>query len=154
MIRTITPEKYVTYFSTKQTTTNHLNQRNEENNGIQNHYTPSQESKRIAIPSQNEVVFVELKQIVGFEANGNYTKIHLRSGKQYLVCQTLRKFEDRLSDHLFMRFNRKWLVNILLVDRYIKRDKCVVLTNGMMVSLSDKHKSNFFCSLNNPAFLW
>lgn len=144
MIKTKAPEKYMTYFSTK--SRDQIDQ--------PNIVPPLQENKRIAIPSQNEVVFVKLKDILGFEANGNYTKIHLLSGKHYLVCQTLRKFEERLRPYLFMRFNRKWLVNILLISRYIRRDKCVVMNNGLNISLSDKHRDSFFSNLKNPVFLW
>lgn len=49
------------------------------------------------------------ENIVLFEGVENYTKIHLKNGKELMTSHTLLRYEEKVSG--FVRVNRKYLVN-------------------------------------------
>lgn len=117
---------------------------------------PKQEigNRKIALPLQSEIVFVPIKDISGFEADRNYTTIHLSNGKKYTVCQTLKSFEQKLTQFLFIRLNRTWMVNMKQIHRYCKREKRVFMDNGLSICVSQNRGIRFLESVKNEFFLW
>lgn len=112
------------------------------------------EQKKIALPLQNEIVFVPICNISGFEADRNYTTIHLKSGKKYTVCQTLKSFEEKLTSFLFVRLNRTWMVNMKFIERYCKKEKRVIMESGLSICVSQNRDSKFLDCIKNQFFLW
>ena len=49
--------------------------------------------------------------ILFFEGDGNYTWIHLISGKQRVIARTLLYIQNKTNTENFIRINRKYLVN-------------------------------------------
>ena len=111
-------------------------------------------NRKIALPLQSEIVFVSIKDILGFEADRNYTTIHLNNGKKYTVCQTLKSYEQKLTQFLFIRLNRTWMVNMKLIHRYCKREKRVFMENGQSICVSQNRGIQFLESVKNEFFLW
>jgi two-component system, LytTR family, response regulator len=106
----------------------------------------SKEEKRFAIPSKEGLVYEYLENIVRLEADSNYTRIFLSSGKQYLIPKTLKDFEKTLCDDAagFMRLHQSHIVNLSFVSRYIKEDGgIVVMKDDFQISVSKNKKEEF-----------
>lgn len=56
---------------------------------------------------------LNLKDIVYFEADVNYTKIHMASGRTNVISYTLKKIEKRLGGlPTFCRVHRSFIINM------------------------------------------
>ena len=86
--------------------------------------------KKIAVPYQNGVLFVELNELVYCEADSNYTKLFLTSGKNYLLSKTLREVQEVLEERNFLRVHRQYLVNLDHIKTYHKGEAAYLLMQG------------------------
>ncbi|MES2646973.1 MAG: LytTR family DNA-binding domain-containing protein [Bacteroidota bacterium] len=86
--------------------------------------------QKIAVPYQNSVVFVELKELVYCEADSNYTKLFLTNGKSYLLSKTLREVQEVLEERNFLRVHRQYLVNLDHIQTYHKGEAAYLLMQG------------------------
>jgi DNA-binding LytR/AlgR family response regulator len=93
----------------------------------------------------------DTQEIVMLEAQENYTKIHLVSGKIFMSSTTLGKIELRLKGNpYFFRTHRTFLVNLNYVTAY--KEKSIEVENYRNVTLSRRRKERFqsiFKTLNS-----
>lgn len=98
-------------------------------------------SKKIAIPSQEGVFWVDLDDIVRLEAESNYTHVYIKNRKQFIVAKTLKSFEEQLVSANFCRIHSAHLINLNEVERYIKGDGGIIIlkdSTNLPVSRSNK----------------
>ncbi|WP_445453238.1 LytR/AlgR family response regulator transcription factor [Flavobacterium sp. 25HG05S-40] len=89
------------------------------------------EIKKIGILIGDGIVFMDLNDILYFEADGSYTTIHHKNGSD-LTVKKIKHFEDLLaSDKRFFRIHRSYLINISQIKKYSKKD-------GLSVTYDDK----------------
>ena len=86
--------------------------------------------QKIAVPGQSGVVFVELKELVLCEADSNYTKLVLTTGKTFILSKTLRDVQQVLEERNFLRVHRQYLVNLEHVKMYHKGDNAYLVMSG------------------------
>lgn len=80
------------------------------------------------------------KEILLLEANENYTKIHLASGKIFISSTTLGKIEKRLANNPhFFRTHKTFMVNLNHVTNINQSD--LQITNGLNISLSRRKRN-------------
>ncbi|SFV32788.1 LytR/AlgR family response regulator transcription factor [Thermoflavifilum thermophilum] len=91
-----------------------------------------------------ECVVVSSLDIVFLESMGNYTKVHLLNGSQYLICKQLGRFEQELNALHFCRIHHRYLINLHHVIRFADGlDAEVSMRNGMRLPVSRRQKKNF-----------
>lgn len=119
---------------------NDLN-RAKKNNLIQQ----SETKKRIAIPMKEYTEFINVEDIIYFQADINYCYIYLKDKKPILVSKTLKNFDVNLVDNNeFIRIHQSYLININHIKRIIKtRLPQVAMSNGAILSVSRGRKSEF-----------
>jgi len=93
---------------------------------------------RIAVPTANEIRFIELAEVEYFKADSSYTEIHFLSGEKLLVSRTLKNFEDAIGNHsTFFRCQKSYLVNVACIKQIIKSDGGYIeLNSGNHIPLS------------------
>nr|WP_319399721.1 LytTR family DNA-binding domain-containing protein [uncultured Carboxylicivirga sp.] len=79
-------------------------------------------AKRIALPSAQRLLFVEVSDIIRCEAESNYTCIYLQSGAKEVVSKTLKEYEELLAEEGFIRVHQSHLVNVQMIQSYEKAD--------------------------------
>jgi DNA-binding LytR/AlgR family response regulator len=86
------------------------------------------------VPGFDKPLQIEL--IIWIQGDGNYSRIHCRDGKSYLVSQTLKWFEDRLSQ--FVRIHKSMLINPVHLANLNENGKpvTVLLSNGTELNVS------------------
>ncbi len=83
----------------------------------------------------------DLKDIMYFEADTNYTKIHFESGKCTTESFTLKEVERALmTNQFFYRVNRSCIVNIKFVKA--ADESKVQLKNKLSMTVSRRRKEN------------
>ncbi|WP_298221319.1 LytTR family DNA-binding domain-containing protein [Flavobacterium sp.] len=108
--------------------------------------------KKIGIHIGDGIVFIDLNDILYFEANGSYTIIHHKNGSD-LAVKKIKHFEDLLSnDHRFFRIHRSYFVNITLIKKYSKKDGLsITYDDRTLLPISREKKEEFeeFMQRNN-----
>jgi two-component system, LytTR family, response regulator len=108
-------------------------------------FKPAKSSQyKMAIPSSDGLVFVKISDIIYCEASGNYTTFYTADGKKYLVCRTLKEYDDMLSDSDFFRVHNSYLINLNSVKKYIRGDGGqVIMSNDISIDVSKRKKESF-----------
>jgi len=100
--------------------------------------------QKIAIPTTEGLQFIKINEILYLEASTNYTHIIMQDSKKYVVCQTLKNFEDMLPADTFVRIHNSFIINKNFAERYIRGDGGqVVLSNGSILDVSKRKKAEF-----------
>lgn len=98
---------------------------------------------KIAIPSSDGYVFLEVEDIVCLEADGKYTKITSANGVLPLSTKNLGEFEELLDPKTFFRTHKSWIVNLHCIKKFMKSESQVLLSNGMLADVSTRKKDEF-----------
>lgn len=85
------------------------------------------DEQRIAVPLADKIEFVPVSKIVRLEAEGNYTHIYLSDRKQFLVCRTLREYQEMLQGFHFLRTHQSHLINFKKIAAYVRTDGGYIL---------------------------
>ncbi|PHN07067.1 LytR/AlgR family response regulator transcription factor [Flavilitoribacter nigricans] len=104
--------------------------------------------KRIALPTQEEIILVKVSEIIRCQGENNYTGFYLRDGRHILVSRTLREFEDLLGEYSFLRCHQSHLVNMAEVRSFVKSDGGYLLMNDdSRVNVSRHRKDKVLAAL-------
>jgi len=99
---------------------------------------------KLALPSSDGLIFIELDEIIRCEANGNYTEFHLKNGLSHLITKTLGHYEEILKDSNFFRTNRADLVNLNHIKKYTRQKRATIqLSDGTTLKIAEGRKNNF-----------
>ena len=105
--------------------------------------------KRIPIPSRSGLDLVPLDDILYAEADGNYTKLTLKSNRFTVVCKSLKWISSQLeASEYFCRIHHSSIVNTNYIQRYLKGDGGQVeMKDGKILNVSRARKSDFLKAL-------
>lgn len=111
---------------------------------LHNFRQDSNETYKLAIPSSDGLLFINIKEIIYCEAESNYTKIHMKDGKSHIVSKTLKDYENMLINHHFFRVHHAYLINTKEIKKYIRGDGgYVIMNNDVSIDVSKRKKEAF-----------
>lgn len=111
---------------------------------LQNLNTSSDKNNKLAIPTNDGMVFLKLKDIFYFEGKTNHTLVHTRFNENHLANKTLKEYESILSDHNFLRIHKSFLINMDEIKEYMQGDEgYVVMKNNDKLIVSEGKRSLF-----------
>ncbi|MEN2281478.1 LytTR family DNA-binding domain-containing protein [Algoriphagus sp. SE2] len=90
--------------------------------GFLKHNLSHREDRRIALATQDEVLFVRLDDIIRLEAEANYTRIYISKELPVLLSGNLGSYERLLLDDRFYRTHQSHLINKDHIRKYIKTE--------------------------------
>ena len=106
--------------------------------------------KNLALPSLEGIRFIKIKNIIRCKSESNYTRFFLASEENILVTNTLKEYDDLLSEMNFCRVHQSHLVNMEYVDRYIKGDGgTIIMSDGSEIEVSRRKKDEFLKRMLN-----
>jgi two-component system LytT family response regulator len=94
----------------------------------------------IEVRNGNKRTFLPIAKILHIDASSNYTTIHADGYQPVMVAKVLKKYQQLLEGHGFMRINNSVLINTNRV-REIHEDGGVVMENESMFYPSRRRKS-------------
>jgi two-component system, LytTR family, response regulator len=105
--------------------------------------TPSSEVK-LALPTQEGLIFVRATDILRCEASGNYTFFFLKDSEKLLVSRSIKEYEETLQSRNFYRIHDSHIVNLAYIRKYVKgRGGYVILDDNSVIDVSVRRKSGF-----------
>ena len=107
--------------------------------------------RKIALPTHDGYCFEQVDQILYLTADGNYTQIYFKDGRQLLVCRTLAALEVSLNKYeQFVRVHRSHTINLHWLRRYVRgKGGYVILETGATVNISATRKEGFMKALES-----
>ena len=101
------------------------------------------DNNKIALPTQNGLLFIKPVDIIYCQSSGNYTKFFTKDGKSILVSRQLGEFEKLLSDD-FHRIHDQYMVHLQYIKEYIRgRGGELVMENSDTLPVSANRKDAF-----------
>lgn len=99
---------------------------------------------KIALPTLEGLVFIDVNTIIRCEAQGNYTQFYFTNGNKMLISKTLAYFDDLLNEFSFFRVNRNTLINMNFITKFQRGKKCYVyLEDNTEIIVSDNKREEF-----------
>jgi two-component system LytT family response regulator len=112
-----------------------------------NNNNHSVDDKKIALPSENGFIFINLKDIIRCQADSNYTTFFFSGKKKAIIPRTLKDYESLLEEYNFCRIHGSHLVNMNHVIQYLKgKGGFVVMSDGTEIEVSVRKKEQFLKS--------
>jgi len=112
---------------------------NKANSFIKNNRnTVNKDSDKLIILNKGSFQVLHIKDIIYFESEGNYTKIHLSNGQVILSSKTLKIFEDEIKNNTIIRISRSILFNTsyMIGFKSVNNKKYVVIKNNHLLEVS------------------
>ncbi|MHA4812231.1 LytR/AlgR family response regulator transcription factor [Flavitalea flava] len=99
---------------------------------------------RLCLPTQKGFTIVKLEEIIFCEAQRSYTLFRLINNKSILISKPLFDYDRLLTDTIFFRVHKSFLINLLHVKEYMRGEGgTVIMSNGMEIEVSRRKKEKF-----------
>lgn len=100
--------------------------------------------QKIALPTLEGFIFIDVDDILYCEASNNYTVFHSQKNGKIIVSKTLKEYDELLSSYNFYRVNRSFLINLAYIKEYKKaRTPIIMMKNGASIALSATRRRDF-----------
>lgn len=112
---------------------------NQQNSQIQfliDQLQPAQPSRKIALPMQSEIRYVNIDEIIRCKADNTYTTFHL-TNETIIISKSLKEYTDLLTPYGFIRTHQSHLINTKYIKSWLKEDGgTILLENGKKIPVS------------------
>ncbi len=99
---------------------------------------------KLIIPSSHGFNVLAIDDLIRLEADGSYTTLVIKGGKNTVVSRTLKDFEDSLPKEKFFRTHKSHLVNLQYIKDYSNLSgNLVTMTDGSKVGISRRKAPEF-----------
>lgn len=111
---------------------------------LDNMGTYSLGQQKMAVPTLDGLIFINLREVVRLEAKSNYTQINLENGEALMATRTIKDYEDILPETLFCRIHNSHIINLQKIEKYHKgRGGYVVLEDGSEIEVAIRRRQEF-----------
>ncbi|MBI9072888.1 MAG: response regulator transcription factor [Melioribacteraceae bacterium] len=98
--------------------------------------------KKIVLKTLDKIHLVNIKDIVHCVSDNNYTTFNLANNLKIMVSKPIKRFEEMLVEHGFLRVHQSHLINLNYIQHYDKHDGgIIVLTNSAHVPVSNNQRA-------------
>lgn len=103
--------------------------------------------KKIVLTVGNNTEVIQINDIEYIQADRNYVLVKRVNKSDLTIIKSLKSFEDILPPSLFVRIHVSYIVNIEMVERYLKSEGTVVMQSGAKLPLSRSYRDIFVARL-------
>ena len=94
--------------------------------------------------------YVNIDEIIGFEAQRSYTKMYLTNYRSILISKNTKTIETELMEfNDFIRIHRSWIINKKNIVKYSKSTNEIHLKEGILSKIARQCKPEFETILKN-----
>jgi two-component system LytT family response regulator len=100
--------------------------------------------QRIALTTNDGMMFVSTNDILYCEAESNYTTVVLSEGKKIMVSKVLKDIDEALSGPDFFRVHNSYLINLNHIKKFVRGEGgYVIMNDGANISTSRSRRQEF-----------
>lgn len=101
-------------------------------------------NRRIALPTFEGFIFVNVRDIMHCKSESNYTTIYLATGEQIVVTRTLKEIEESVNSPDFFRVHNSHFVNLSAIKKYIRgAGGYLMMNDGTSINIARNRKDKF-----------
>jgi len=101
-------------------------------------------TQKMAVPTVDGLIFINLKEVVRLEAKSSYTQILMENGEVVTATRTIKDYEDILPEGLFCRIHNSHIINLQKIEKYHKgRGGYVTLEDGSTIEVAIRRRQEF-----------
>ena len=109
-----------------------------------NYYNNPNAFTKMSISALDGIYFVNIKDIVRFEAEDNYTHIYLHNGERITASKTIKSYEDLLAPFNFYRVHKRHVINLNYMRKFVKGDGgYLIMDDNMRIEVSRRRRPAF-----------
>ena len=98
-------------------------------------------SDKIAVPYQQGVIFLPIREVIYCESDSNYTKVIATEHRSYLLTRTLREVQEVLEERNFLRVHRQYVINLDHIKLFMKGEGAyLVMSNDVSIPVARNQK--------------
>lgn len=106
--------------------------------------------EKMSVAALDGIYFVNIKDIVRFEAADNYTHIMLKDGNKITASKTIKSYENMLKDMNFYRVHKGHVINMNYMKKFVKGDGgYLMMDDDTRIEVSRRRRSHFLDKLNS-----
>lgn len=103
-----------------------------------------QKVEKLTVSAVDGIYFLQLKEILRFEADDNYTHIFMQNGQRLTVAKTIKSYEDLLTNQPFFRVHKRHMINMNFIRKFVKGDGgYLVMDDGKEIDVSRRRRTEF-----------
>ncbi|HLS31416.1 MAG TPA: LytTR family DNA-binding domain-containing protein [Flavobacteriaceae bacterium] len=106
--------------------------------------------RRLAISSKGKLIYLDYRDILFCESDGNYCKVHLVDERSITVTKKLKEIQKLVSSTVFCRVHHSYIINMEKVKTYIRATCDVILENGVEIPVSRSKRAAFLKKMGLP----
>lgn len=115
---------------------------------LQNQKFINSAAQKIALPTSDGLIFIQVSDVIRCESDDNYTNFILRDGKKILVSRTIKEFEELLADFNFFRIHQSYLINMEEVVKFVRDEGgYIVMSDNSKIPISRRKKEELMTRL-------
>jgi len=100
--------------------------------------------QKIAVPTIEGLYFIQVDDIIRFEASGTYTIIYHNKNQKMLTSKSIKEFEETLPANKFIRIHNAHLINLNKLVKYQRgRGGVVLMEDGSEIEVASRRKADF-----------
>lgn len=101
-------------------------------------------NKKIALPTNEGISFLNVDEIVRVESDSNYSFVCLASKEKVCITKTLKQIEEALEGHPFYRVHQSHLVNLNHILKFVKDGGgYLVMSDNETITVARQRKDGF-----------
>jgi two-component system LytT family response regulator len=105
---------------------------------------PNSSLQKIALPNNDGLVFIQLSEIIRFEAKGGYTYVHGTDNQKYVSSRIIKEYEEILPADIFFRIHNSHIINLNFVKKYHKgRGGLIEMSDSALIEVATRRKEEF-----------
>jgi two-component system LytT family response regulator len=109
-----------------------------------NHYNNPNAFTKMSISAIDGIYFVNIRDIVRFEAEDNYTHIYLDSGERITASKTIKSYEELLAPFNFYRVHKRHVINLNYMRKFVKGEGgYVIMDDELQIEVSRRRRPAF-----------
>jgi two-component system LytT family response regulator len=117
---------------------------NNNNYSILKENIRSKSLSKLAVPTRSGFVYINISDIVRFEADGRYSHIYLIGGYKHTVSRPLGEFTDLIRGNNFYKSHKSHLINLTFVKKFMKKDGgYIIMEDDSHVAISRNNREEF-----------
>lgn len=100
--------------------------------------------KKMSISALDGIYFVNIADIMRFEADDNYTHIFLTTGERITASKTIKSYEQLLAAFNFYRVHKRHVINLNYMRKFVKGNGgYLIMDDGMKIEVSRRRRPAF-----------
>lgn len=102
----------------------------------------TEDDKKIAIPSRDNINYINPRSIIYVKADGAYSVFHILGGEKYMLSRNLKYVEEMTSSFSYIkRCHKSYIVNTKQIKNYNRTSAELILSDNSVISISDEKVS-------------